>query len=245
MDSHRAMATPSERPVIHLIEPNERDCAEVAEIISEFDAVCHTFVTAEKFLASYSKNCPGCVFTELQVGRYSSLRLPRELRLRGSELPVILLTSKATVPIAVQAFKSGLFDLIEKPVNPFDLWDRATQAFEHHEYQQAKALERQQCEERLRSLTLEERQVMEMILDGHANKAIASALGLSVRTIVFRRNSLMRKLQVKTTLQIGQLKQHVTPSQRSALGFPHLGALDRNVTESARQFASAPGGEER
>jgi two-component system, NarL family, nitrate/nitrite response regulator NarL len=48
----------------------------------------------------------------------------------------------------------------------------------------------------LESLTPRERDVLQGIVDGHTNKAIAAQLGISRRTVEAHRESLMRKLEI-------------------------------------------------
>lgn len=56
--------------------------------------------------------------------------------------------------------------------------------------------------ERLSRLTLDEACVLRCVLDGMTNKAISRQLDSSMRTIDFRKSSLMKKLQVKSTAQL-------------------------------------------
>jgi FixJ family two-component response regulator len=45
------------------------------------------------------------------------------------------------------------------------------------------------------TLTPREREVMDLVIDGKANKQIAGALGLSEKTIEVHRSRVMRKMQ--------------------------------------------------
>jgi DNA-binding NarL/FixJ family response regulator len=59
-------------------------------------------------------------------------------------------------------------------------------------------LAREQRSGDLGSLTPRERDVLQGIARGHTNKEIASALGISHRTVETHRESLMRKLRIRT-----------------------------------------------
>ena len=72
---------------------------------------------------------------------------------------------------------------------------------------------------RISSLTARERQVLEAIIDGHANKVIAYDLGLDVRTIETHRTRLMRRLDVRTMVEavrLGTLARLATQAPLSA-----------------------------
>jgi DNA-binding CsgD family transcriptional regulator len=60
----------------------------------------------------------------------------------------------------------------------------------------------QELLERARSLSKVEREVIEMVIDGHMNKTIAGMLDVAVRTIESRRSRAMVKLKVKSLSEL-------------------------------------------
>jgi len=58
---------------------------------------------------------------------------------------------------------------------------------------------------RLASLTEDEQQVLEMIVDGHPNKAVATDLDISMRTVDRRRRVVFEKMQVQTPPELARL----------------------------------------
>src|SRR5210317_714712 len=75
------------------------------------------FSSAQEFLDGYKNQQTGCVVLDVRMPGVSGLDLQEELRQQGFVLPVIIITGHADVPMAVRAFKSGVFDFIEKPFN--------------------------------------------------------------------------------------------------------------------------------
>jgi DNA-binding NarL/FixJ family response regulator len=70
--------------------------------------------------------------------------------------------------------------------------------------------------ERLKSLTPREREVLGLIVRGYQNKESASALGISVRTVEAHRDSLMRKLGVKSVAELTRLAlAHASKSEQT------------------------------
>ncbi|MFB1498130.1 MULTISPECIES: response regulator transcription factor [unclassified Thiocapsa] len=59
--------------------------------------------------------------------------------------------------------------------------------------------------ERLEQLTPKEREVLEAIVSGNTNKAIAGTLELNVRTVETHRANLMHKLGVHSTADLVRL----------------------------------------
>jgi two-component system response regulator FixJ len=151
----------------------------------------------------------GCVLSELKLGGLTALQLVKQLRQRRIQLPVVLITSYATVPLTVQAFRAGLFEVLEKPCDSFQLWDCVTRAFESHKLALDEARRASDIRNRFSQLSRQELQVMQMLLDGQPNKRIAAELGVSPRTIVFRRKCLMQKLNAQSVAELAYLAQAV------------------------------------
>src|SRR5690606_17543968 len=94
-------------------------------------------------------------------------------------LPVIVVTGHADVPMAVRAMKAGALDFVEKPFNDQVLLDLVNRALQQNHQNRRAMAQLQELEGRYQRLTPREREVMEHVVAGYANKQIASALGLS------------------------------------------------------------------
>jgi two-component system, LuxR family, response regulator FixJ len=107
--------------------------------------------------------------------------------------------------MAVRAMQSGAVDFIQKPVNHQDLLDRVRKALAADERFRAEIGDPSVIAEQLEQLTAKEREVLDAIVQGGSNKAIAGDLGLSVRTVETHRANLMRKLGVHSTADLVRL----------------------------------------
>ena len=138
----------------------------------------------------------------------SGLEVQQQLNLRGSMLPVIFITGHGDVPMAVQAMKEGAFEFIQKPFRDQDLLDRINHALKQDADNRTNAARRSEVQHRLESLTPRERQVMNFIVDGSANKVIAIDLGLSERTVEIHRAKVMEKMGARSVAHL--VKLHLT-----------------------------------
>lgn len=156
---------------------------------------------AERFLETYDPNRIGCLVLDFHLPGMSGLALLEKMKARGSCLPAIVLTGHADTPLAVQALKLGAFDFIEKPFDA-SLLDCISSAIEVHSH----ALRAQQLhaaqQKRLASLTRREREVMDLVVHGRANKVIAFELGLSEKTVETHRSRVMHKLDVQSLAEL-------------------------------------------
>jgi two-component system response regulator FixJ len=108
---------------------------------------------------------------------------------------VIVVTGHGDVPLAVEAMKIGALDFLEKPFDDEVLLASVRSALNQLNQDQKRQAERNEIERRLAALSNRERDVLEGLVSGHANKQIAYDLGISPRTIEIYRANLMTKMQ--------------------------------------------------
>jgi RNA polymerase sigma factor (sigma-70 family) len=132
----------------------------------------------------------------------TGLELQKKLAQIGSFLPVIFITGHGDVPMAVEAMRQGALDFLRKPVNETDFLDRIAHALDQETGNWLKKSNREQARQGIDSLTEREREVFHLVAEGMANKAIASELGISERTVEVHRSQVMKKLEAKTLAQL-------------------------------------------
>jgi two-component system response regulator FixJ len=168
------------------------------------------FTTAQEFLEGYDPSLPGCLVLDVRMPGMSGLDLQNELAARKVNIPILIITGHAEVPVAVRAMKAGALDFIEKPFSDQLLLDRVRRAIEKDaEFRQADSL-RTEVAARLAQLTPREREVMDLVIAGKANKVIASELGLSPKTVEVHRAHVMKKMQVDSLadlVRVGMLSR--------------------------------------
>lgn len=79
----------------------------------------------------------------------------------------------------------GALDFLQKPFRDQDILDRVYQAFKLDATQHRELDELNAIRHRLDQITRREREVLEFIVKGTTNKAIAAQLHLSLRTVEF------------------------------------------------------------
>jgi FixJ family two-component response regulator len=128
----------------------------------------------------------------------NGLDLQDELRRRGHELPIIVMTGYANVSASVRSFRAGAVDFLEKPVVPRMLLGRIREALAVDQRRQ----ERSAVRRRLARLTSREREVAGLLVKGKRSKEIAAALGISPRTAEGHRRQVLRKMEVGSTAEL-------------------------------------------
>jgi len=175
-------------------DPDARDS--VRALVSSMGVRAETFASAEEFLRSFRADSPGCLVTDVRMRGMSGLELQDELKKRDVYLPVIVLTAYARTATTVRAVQAGAVTLLEKPYEEDDLWDAIRRALAEDCSNRARHEYLRSIRTRLAQLTPAERQVMEMVVEGVPNKAIAVQLDVSLRTVEAHRQALFRKMEV-------------------------------------------------
>jgi len=98
--------------------------------------------------------------------------------------------------------KAGALDFIEKPFSDQLLLDRIQQAIESDRQARVRQAERADLAERVARLTPREREVMQLVVAGSANREIAAELGLSVKTVEVHRARVMEKMKVDSLAEL-------------------------------------------
>jgi two-component system, LuxR family, response regulator FixJ len=164
------------------------------------------FAGPKEFLEKFKADTAGCLVLDIRMPGMSGLELQQHLNRIGSMLPVIFITGHGDVPMAVQAMKEGAFEFVQKPFRDQDLLDRINHALEQDSENRRTLARRADVVHRIESLTPREKQVMEMVVDGAANKVIAIDLGLSERTVEIHRAKVMEKMGARSVAHLVKLQ---------------------------------------
>ena len=86
---------------------------------------------AHQALESLESSAFDVIITDLKMPKMDGLMFLAELRKRGLEIPVVMMTAYASVPTAVEAMRKGAFDYIQKPFNSDEITLLIGKALEH------------------------------------------------------------------------------------------------------------------
>ena len=186
---------PSDKAVVHVIDDDEAMRELLAFLLSAVGMEVRTYESALEFLDVAPNVEAGCVITDVRMPGLSGVDLLRRLRELKLGIPVIVITGHGDVPLAVEAMKIGALDFLEKPFDDEVLLASVRSALNQLDQDQKRQAERNEIERRLAALSNRERDVLEGLVSGHANKQIAYDLGISPRTIEIYRANLMTKMQ--------------------------------------------------
>ena len=199
------------RPTIFVVDDDAAVRDALKLLLRSVGHAVETFGSAQEFLDAYGEDRAGCLVLDIRMPGMSGLELQQKLNEQHSILPIIFITGHGDVPMAVEAMQAGAVDFIQKPFRDQDLIDRINQALEKDSSNRAALGERNDIRRRLETLTPREREVLDLVVHGKANKVIAGDLKLSQRTVEIHRARVMEKMQasslahlVRMVLEVGQ-----------------------------------------
>jgi two-component system, LuxR family, response regulator FixJ len=162
------------------------------------------FASAEAFLSH--PRAPGrvCLLSDIRMAGMSGIELLETMRGRGADCPVVLITGHGDVPLAVDAMKRGASDFLEKPFDDEHLIGAISVALARGASGAATSAD-PEAAARVAELSRRERQVMEGLVKGLSNKAIARDYGISPRTVEVYRANVMKKMRAASLAELVQI----------------------------------------
>ena len=188
--------------VVHVIDDDTALRDSLAFLLDTNDLQTRLYASAIDLLeAARQAPLTGCILTDVRMPDMNGIELVRRLRSQSVALPVIVMTGHADVALAVEALRAGVQDFIEKPFDEEVLVKALRRALDGADAPRPSAPDLAVVE-RLASLSAREKQVLDGLVAGHANKVIAFDLGISPRTVEVYRANLMTKMQVKSLSEL-------------------------------------------
>lgn len=204
-----------DNPVVYLVDDDEAVRDSLGLLLSSVGLAHVVFASALEFLASYDRERHSCLVADIRMPGMSGLELQQRLNEDGSEIPVVFITGHGDVPMAVSAMKSGAADFIQKPFRDQELIDCIHKALAKDRDARARRHKTNAIRELIALLTPREKEVMERVVKGHANKVIALDLGVSQRTVELHRARVMHKLKMRSLADlvtaVSQLRDTTEP----------------------------------
>jgi two-component system, LuxR family, response regulator FixJ len=189
---------PAEASIVHVIDDDEAARDSLAFMLGTAKIDVKTYESATAFLAVASNVKSGCIITDVRMPEISGIDLLRRLKELNIAIPVIVVTGHGDVPLAVEAMKIGAAEFLEKPFDDEVLLNAVRSALNKQNTDSKRQAERADIDSRLVALSNRERDVLQGLVSGLANKQIAFNLGISPRTVEIYRANLMTKMQASS-----------------------------------------------
>lgn len=181
-------------PIVYVIDDDDAVRHSLEFLLKTAGIEVRGFESAKTFLEMLPRIKTGCIITDVRMPEITGIDLLRRVKESSLDIPVIVITGHGEISLAVEAMKIGAVDFLEKPFDD-DLLLASVRSALNKEADAAKhKAEVADIDDKLAALSNRERQVLEGLVVGKANKVIAFDLGISPRTVEIYRANLMTKM---------------------------------------------------
>lgn len=190
----------AEKTTIFVVDDDEAVRDSLAALLQAHGFEVRAFESAPNLLSVIGVDTRGCVLTDVRMPEMDGLELQR--RLAGHMLPVVMMSGHGDIPMAVQAMRDGAVDFVEKPYSDDTILQAVVRAAAMIEPRARMAAGKAEAQARMARLTPREREVLDRLVEGMQNKAIAHALEISPRTVEIHRANVMEKMETKSLSEL-------------------------------------------
>jgi two-component system response regulator FixJ len=193
------MTDSAPKRTVYIVDDDEEDRQTITEQLADSGLSLRLFSSGLTFIEEAGKLENACVILDVRMPDIDGLTLVKHIVENHPGCPVIMLSGKSTLPVAVEAMKRGAVDFLEKPVAKEALLAAIERAFALRPQNAPAPLTREQL---LSRITRREGQVLELLVQGDPNKVVAYKLGIAENTVEVHRQRLMKRLNVKSFAEL-------------------------------------------
>jgi two-component system, LuxR family, response regulator FixJ len=189
----------SSRGEIFIVDDDPAVRGTLSVILSRngYEVAC--YAEGESFLAAARVRSPACILLDVYLPGRSGLDILKDLNAEEYPVPILMISGKGDIPMAVEAIKHGALDFIEKPFRANTVSTAVQDAIVAWSRRPSNKVvsglptEFAGC----KPLTKREGEVLAQLVTGASSKEAAAQLGISPRTIEIHRTHIMGKLGAK------------------------------------------------
>jgi FixJ family two-component response regulator len=185
-------------PTLYVVDDDSDVRESIRDLLGSVGLQCKDFASAQEFLRSKRTDGPSCLILDVRLPRISGLELQDELRKARIGIPIIFISAHADIPIAVQAMKTGAVEFLTKPFREQELLDAVERAIARDRKAGERRRHLADVRGRYDTLSVREREVMNLVAAGLHNAQVAVELGISETTVKIHRSRVMDKMRAKS-----------------------------------------------
>jgi FixJ family two-component response regulator len=202
------------KPTVFVVDDDTAMRDSLGSLLRSVGLEVQTLESVPDFLKSERPNGPTCLVLDVRLPGRSGLDFQRELLAANVHIPIIFITAYGDIPMSVQAMKGGAIEFLPKPFRDQDLIDAIQLGLARDQVRRDDDMELSRLCERFEMLSDREGEVMYYVSQGHLNKQIAIAMGISEITVKVHRGQVMRKMQASSTPELARMADKLKEAGR-------------------------------
>jgi FixJ family two-component response regulator len=206
------METEHARSLLAILDDDRGVQSALRDLIEAEGMSTLCFDSAEQFLDSRARRQASCLIADIGMPGMSGIELQARLRAEQCAIPIIFITARGDIPLAVSAMKEGASDFLAKPFEASVFLAAVQRALEKGRNSRWRALEQADLLLRFRALTPREREVLRLVVSGLMNKQAAAELGITEYTVQVHRGHVMRKMRADSFASLVRMAERLSPN---------------------------------
>lgn len=191
--------------IVYSVDDDPQASRATAELVRSFGQHVQTYDSPQAFVDDLDlipSDQVGCVVLDLRMPGMDGLEVFQRIAEKNLALPVILVTGYADTALTVRALRSGVLAVLDKPCRDNELWSFIQESLAKSEDERRRRAHRASLEERFRKLSPQDRQVLQLIMEGCKNRTMAKRLDVSLRTVENRRRRVFDVMQADSVAEL-------------------------------------------
>jgi len=161
---------------------------------------------------------PDVIVLDISMPLLNGLEAGRQIKRQQRDARLIFLTMNEDAGLAAEAFRAGASGYLLKRSAVSELSTAIREVMQGHSYITpliaaglVGSLLDGHVQDAPQALTPRQREILQLLAEGHSMKEIAAILDVAPRTVAFHKYRMMEQLQVKSTAELVQyaLKHHI------------------------------------
>ncbi|MEO0530224.1 MAG: response regulator [Planctomycetota bacterium] len=204
--------------VVHVVEADQALRQSIEATLAEIGYQCQAFDSAAAYVAAPAPAQPACVVIDKSLPGLEGSPLQQRLDDPGRTVPMVVIGNHG----GLTALERGSISKLPKPFTPQDLADAVQRTVRLAEARRRVHERFTAIAASVERLSPREKKVLNAIIAGQLNKAIARSLDVSVRTVEGDRAKIVEKFQAETTGEVvGKFAQYTLLTE---IGYPEFGS---------------------
>jgi FixJ family two-component response regulator len=186
----------------------------VRTLLKSVGLKAEVFASPEEFLAATRPDITSCMVLDVELPGMTGLEFQEVLEKAGIRIPIVFVTAHGDIPMTSRAMKAGAVEFLTKPFQKKELLTAIHQALDRDRLRREEQSKISDLLARYETLTVREREVMDLVVAGLLNKQAAAELGVSEITVKIHRGRAMQKMQADSLADLVKMSERLKANTR-------------------------------
>jgi FixJ family two-component response regulator len=208
----KAMVDPAS--VVFVVDDDASIRDAVRSLLKSVGLKAEVFASPEEFLAAPRPDIASCMVLDVELPGMTGLEFQEVLEKAGIRIPIVFVTAHGDIPMTSRAMKAGAVEFLTKPFQKNELLTAIHQALDRDRSRREEQAKISDLLARYETLTIREREVMDLVVAGLLNKQAAAELGVSEITVKIHRGRAMQKMQADSLADLVKMSERLKANTR-------------------------------